>query len=348
MVNNMAQQILNNITLLKGNPTYKPIKYIWAEQAWSAQQQMHWIADEVPLQDDVVDFSSKLTPEEKYFVTHVFRFFVQGDVEVCNSYTHNFLKVFEPMEIQMMLTSFANAETIHISGYARLLDTLGLPEIEYSAFKNYADMKKKYELLHSFNFNNQITEITKTHIAKTMILFGAFIEGVCLFGSFAMLAAFQNEGKLKGVGQIITWSARDEQLHAQSMIKLYHTFVEENYNDIDHNEIKSFITEISDTIISLETSFIEAAFQGKKDITIAGLTFDKVCDYVKYTVQQRTEQLNQPLNFGITENPIPWMDSFLYLPEHVNFFESRATEYTKGGLIGDMGFDNDDDFVKKN
>ena len=34
----------------------------------------------------------------------------------------------------MMLASFSNMETIHVAAYSHLLDTIGMPEVEYQAF----------------------------------------------------------------------------------------------------------------------------------------------------------------------------------------------------------------------
>merc|ERR1712124_765 len=117
-----------------------------------------------------------------------------------------YLQVFKPIEIQMMLSSFSNIETIHIDAYSYLLDTIGMPEIEYQAFMKYKEMKDKYDYMQVFNISD------KMNIAKTLAVFGAFTEGIQLFASFAMLLNFQRFGKMKGMGQIVAWSIRDETL----------------------------------------------------------------------------------------------------------------------------------------
>ena len=38
----------------------------------------------------------------------------------------------------MMMSSFASMETVHIAAYSHLLDTIGMPETEYSAFFNFS------------------------------------------------------------------------------------------------------------------------------------------------------------------------------------------------------------------
>lgn len=190
-------------TLLNAPAIYKPMKYEWAFQAWKTQQEVHWLAKEVPLADDVKDWKQNLTDAERNLVTQIFRFFTQSDIEVAGTYA-KYLGVFKPTEILMMLAAFINIETVHIEAYAYLLDTIGMPETEYSAFLKYAEMKEKHYYLQGFQCDN------KTNIALTLAAFGAFAEGMALFASFAMLLNFPRFNKMKGMGQLVSWSIRDE------------------------------------------------------------------------------------------------------------------------------------------
>ena len=122
----------------------------------------------------------------------------------------------------MMLSAFSNMETVHIAAYATLLDTIGMPESEYTAFLKYKAMKDKYDYMQGFGVDIAVD------IARTLAMFGAFTEGLQLFASFAMLMNFPRFNKMKGMGQIVTWSVRDESLHCESIIKLFRTFIQEN------------------------------------------------------------------------------------------------------------------------
>jgi ribonucleoside-diphosphate reductase beta chain len=115
-------------------PTYKPFRYPWAYDFWKRQQQIHWMPEEVPLGEDVKDWAQKLTIHERNLLTQIFRFFTQSDVEVNDNYMERYARVFKPTEIKMMLAAFSNMETVHIAAYAHLLDTIGMPETEFSAF----------------------------------------------------------------------------------------------------------------------------------------------------------------------------------------------------------------------
>jgi ribonucleoside-diphosphate reductase beta chain len=110
-------------------------------------QKMHWLPSEVPLQEDVVDWNKKLTPEERNLLTQLFRFFTQADADIAAGYAEQYMKAFPIPEIRMMLFSFGSAEANHMHAYSQLLDTVGMPETEYQAFGEFAEMKAKHEYL---------------------------------------------------------------------------------------------------------------------------------------------------------------------------------------------------------
>ncbi|HEX8467721.1 MAG TPA: ribonucleotide-diphosphate reductase subunit beta, partial [Allosphingosinicella sp.] len=207
--------------LLEARKQYKPFEYPWAFEFWKRQQQIHWMPEEVPLGEDCRDWAQKLTDHERSLLTQIFRFFTQADVEVQDCYHDKYGRVFKPTEVKMMLTAFSNMETVHIAAYSHLLDTIGMPESEYSMFLQYKEMKDKHDYLATFGVD------TDEDIAKTLAMFGGFTEGLQLFASFAMLMNFPRFNKMKGMGQIVSWSVRDESLHCEGITRLFHAFVKE-------------------------------------------------------------------------------------------------------------------------
>ena len=313
------------MSLLDAKPIYKPFHYPWAYDAWLMQQRIHWLPEEVPLADDVKDWKTKLEPGEKELLMHIFRFFTQSDIEVNNCYMKHYSGVFKPTEVQMMLGAFSNMETIHIAAYSHLLDTLGIPEEEYSAFMKYKEMKDKYDYMQTFGCSDN------EGIARTLAAFGAFTEGLQLFASFAILLNFQRFGKMRGMGQIVAWSARDETLHTLSVIRLFKTFLKEN-PEVDNDDLKRDLYKICETIVTHEDAFIDLAFGVSE---IQGLTAEEVKRYIRFIGNRRLMQLGyEPIYQGIEKNPLPWMDEILNGVEHTNFFENRVTEYTKAATTG--------------
>ena len=312
------------MSLLEAKIVYKPFRYPWCYDAWLTQQRVHWIPEEVPLADDVKDWHKKLTPEERHTLTQIFRFFTQADIEVNNCYMQHYAKVFKPTEVQMMLAAFSNIETVHIAAYSYLLDTIGMPETEYQAFLHYKEMKDKYDYMQRFNCDS------KEDIAKTLAVFSGFTEGLQLFASFAILLNFPRFNKMKGMGQIVSWSVRDESLHTESMIKLFRTFISEN-SEIWTEDLQREIYVSCTNVVEHEDAFINLAFELGG---VEGLTGTEVKEYIRYIADRRLLQLGLQPIFRIEKNPLSWLDEILNGVEHTNFFENRATEYSKAATKG--------------
>jgi ribonucleoside-diphosphate reductase beta chain len=325
MANGMVQDELPvKFDLLTSNPVYKPFRYPWAYEAWLQQQRIHWLPEEVPLADDVKDWQKNLTPSERNLLTQIFRFFTQADVEVNNCYMKHYSQVFKPTEVLMMMSAFSNIETVHIAAYSHLLDTIGMPEIEYTAFLKYKEMKDKYDYMQSFSVAN------KTEIAKTLAAFGAFTEGLQLFASFAILMNFPRFNKMKGMGQIVSWSVRDETLHCLSLIRLFRTFVQEN-PEIWTEEFRRDLYLVCATIVDHEDAFIDLAFELGG---VQGLDASLTKQYIRFIADRRLQQLGLEPLYKIEKNPLPWLDEMLNAVEHANFFENRSTEYSKASTDG--------------
>jgi ribonucleoside-diphosphate reductase beta chain len=167
----------------------------------------------------------------------------------------------------------------------------------------------------------------------TMAVFSAFTEGLQLFASFAILLNFPRFNKMKGMGQIVTWSVRDETLHCNSMIRLFRDFIKEE-PQIWNDKLKNEIYEACKTIVHHEDAFIDLAFQMGP---MQGLTADEVKQYIRFIGNRRLEQLGLEPIYDVKKNPLTWLDTMLNGVEHMNFFEGRATEYSKASTQGTWG-----------
>ena len=309
--------------LLTASKAYKPFRYPWAHEFWKKQQQVHWMPEEVPLGEDCKDWAVKLTPGERNLLTQIFRFFTQSDIEVADNYMERYGRVFKPTEVKMMLSSFANMETIHIEAYALLLETIGMPESEFGAFLEYEAMKAKHDYMQQFGVESH------ADIARTLAMFGGFTEGLQLFASFAMLMNFPRFNKMKGMGQIVSWSIRDESLHCEGIIKLYHAFNAET--GCVTKSVAADIVDCCQTVVGMEDKFIDLAFEAGD---VQGMTPADIKNYIRFIADWRLRQLGLPEVYGARENPLPWLQSMLSGVEHANFFEARATEYSKAATKG--------------
>jgi ribonucleoside-diphosphate reductase beta chain len=305
---------------------FKPFNYPWAYDAWLKHEQSHWLHSEVPMAEDIKDWKKKLTNEEKQFLTNIFRFFTQGDIDVAGGYVNNYLPHFPQPEVRMMLLGFAAREALHIAAYSHLIETLGLPETTYNQFLEYQEMKDKHDYVLDLSNRNGTIESTATHIA----VFSAFTEGMQLFSSFIMLLNFPRHGLMKGMGQIVTWSIVDETQHTENMIRLFKEFIKEN-NEIWNDDLKGKIYSIAEKMVELEDKFIDLCYQNGE---MRELSAADVKQYIRYICDRRLISLGMKGIFKVKKNPLPWVEEMINAPTHTNFFENRATDYAKGALSG--------------
>ena len=321
----MMKKVKTNLT--DERSYFRPFNYPWAYDAWLKHEQSHWMHTEVPMLEDVKDWKNKLTKEQKHFLTQIFRFFTQGDIDVAGGYVKNYLPYFQQPEIRMMLCGFAAREALHVAAYSHLIETLGMPDSIYNEFLEYEAMKAKHEYFIDLSNKNGTIESVATNIAA----FSAFTEGMQLFSSFIMLLNFPRHGLMRGMGQIITWSIVDETIHAESMIKLFRTYIEEN-KEIWNDDLKSKIYVIATKMVDLEDKFIDLAFaQG----AMTNLTEEDVKHYIRYIADRRLISLGLKGIFKVKKNPLPWVEEMINAPIHTNFFENKSTDYAKGALSGD-------------
>lgn len=312
--------------LLEDRNSFKPFNYPWAFEAWLKHEQSHWLHTEVPMAEDVKQWKKTLTDSEKKFLTHIFRFFTQGDIDVAGGYVNNYLPYFKQPEVRMMLLGFAAREALHVAAYSHLIETLGLPETTYNEFLEYQEMREKHDYILDISSKNGTKESTATHIA----VFSAFTEGMQLFSSFIMLLNFPRHGKMKGMGQIVTWSIVDESQHAESMMKLFKQYIKEN-PEIWNDQLKSNIYTTAERMVELEDRFIDLAFGIN---AMNGLTSADVKQYIRYIADRRLIGLGLKGIYKVKKNPLPWVEELINAPIHGNFFENRVTDYAKGALSG--------------
>jgi ribonucleoside-diphosphate reductase beta chain len=312
------------LSLLGTRNYYKPFDHPWMFDYYVQQNQMHWFPEDVPLHNDVKDWQD-MTETEKNLLVQIFRLFTQSDVDVGCGYIDRYMKIFKKPEARMMMGSFANMESIHQHAYSLLLDTVGMPEKEYKAFAEYEEMADKHHYINDLKISTK----DKGSIAKNLAVYSAFTEGLQLFSSFVILLNFPRFGKMKGMGQIVSYSIKDESLHVEAMTKLFREFIQEN-NEIWTDDFKGEIYQACRDMVDLEQKFLDLVFEMGD---IQGLTREEMRKYVEYIADRRLLQLGLKPNYAVKDCPLDWLDDVLGV-EHQNFFEGRATSYMKAGLRG--------------
>jgi ribonucleoside-diphosphate reductase beta chain len=206
--------------LLKTRVTYSPFEYQQAYDYFLKQQMAHWLFLEVQMGADIDDWKMKLTETDKSVISNILKGFTQAEVVIGDYWSNKVANWFKKPEVQMMANTFAGFETIHAAGYSYLEESLGIQN--YEAFLYDPAAKAKIDRLIDTKGKS------KREIALSLAIFSAFNEGVNLFSSFAVLMSFSQRNMLKGLGQIVSWSIRDESLHSEAGCWLFRTFIEEN------------------------------------------------------------------------------------------------------------------------
>jgi ribonucleoside-diphosphate reductase beta chain len=302
-------------------PHYKPFEYQTAFEFYKDQHRAHWLADEVPLSSDLNDWKMKLTESEKNLIGNILKSFAQTETYVNDYWATKVAVWFPKHEIKAMACAFADFESIHAEAYARLNEELGLDDFE--AFMEDEEAKAKIDRLV------ELPGDTLHEKALSLAIFSAFTEGVNLFSSFAVLMSFQLRNLMKGTGQIVEWSVRDESLHSKAGCWLFRTLLEEDPT-LDTPELTQAIYEACDLSVKLEYDFIDAAFEMGD---VEGLTKEQLKNFIKERANQKLIELGYGAIYNdIDPNLLKQMEWFGHLTSgktHQDFFAGRVTDYAK-------------------
>jgi ribonucleoside-diphosphate reductase beta chain len=301
-------------------PHYKPFEYQTAFEFYKDQHRAHWLADEVPLSSDLNDWKLKLSESEKSLIGNILKSFAQTETYVNDYWATKVAVWFPKHEIKAMACAFADFESIHAEAYARLNEELGLDDFE--AFMEDEEAKAKIDRLV------ELPGDTLREKALSLAIFSAFTEGVNLFSSFAILMSFQLRNLMKGTGQIVEWSVRDESLHSKAGCWLFRTMMEEMP---ELNEgMADQIYDACDLSVKLEFDFIDKAFEMGE---IEGLNKNQLKNFIKERANQKLIELGyNPLYNDIDPNLLKSMEWFGHLTSgktHQDFFAGRVTDYSK-------------------
>jgi ribonucleoside-diphosphate reductase beta chain len=304
---------------------YKPFEYQEAFEFYKSQHRAHWLADEVPLASDLNDWNSNLTESEKNLIGNILKSFAQTEVHVNDYWSGKISQWFPKPEIVAMAGSFGAFEAIHAEAYARLNDELGLDD--FQAFMEDEASRSKIERLL------ETPSDSLEEKALALAIFSAFTEGVNLFSSFAILMSFQLRNLLKGTGQIVEWSVRDESLHSKAGCWLYRTLLNES-PELDTPKMRNDVTEACHLSVKLEFDFIDKAFEMGD---IEGLNKEQLKNFIKARANDKMVELGyKPVYNDLDPALLKQMEWFGHLTSgktHQDFFAQRSTNYSKS--IGD-------------
>ncbi len=323
--------------LIDERVVYKPFEYMKAYDYWLKQHQAHWLHTEVPMAQDVTDWKSNLKDHEKNVVGGILKGFAQTETIVNDYWTGLVTSWFRKPEVIMMGTTFGAFETIHAEAYSLLNEQLGLDN--FAEFLEDEATKAKIESLMNVRDSHDGTPDWHER-AKSLAIFSAFTEGVNLFSSFAVLLSFKMRNKLKGVGQIVEWSVRDESLHSDAGCWLFRQLMTE-YPDLKTEKLQAEIEEAAKLALQLEFDFIDKVFELGD---LENLTKDELKNFIKHRVNTKMGDLglkplipSDQIDKGALKT-MKWFDAVIAGKQHTDFFANRVTNYSKGHMDWSSAF----------
>jgi len=325
------------MSLLKERIVYKPFEYPQAFDYWLKQQQAHWLHTEVPMAQDVSDWKGNLKDHEKNVVGQILKGFAQTETIVNDYWSTLVTKWFRKPEVIMMGTTLGSSETIHAEAYSLLNEQLGLDN--FAEFLEDETTAAKIEALMAVRDNHDGTPNWHER-AKSLAIFSAFTEGVNLFSSFAVLLSFKMRNLLKGVGQIVEWSVRDESLHSEAGCWLFRTLMEENPKFKTEKLVKE-IEEAAKLALQLEFDFIDKVFEMGD---LENLSKNELKNFIRHRVNTKMGDLGLEPIIPASEidkgalKTMKWFDAVIAGKQQTDFFANRVTNYAKGHMDWSTAF----------
>lgn len=307
--------------LLDKRLIYAPFEYQQAYDFWESQQQAHWLHTEISMASDIQDWKNNLSDSERFLIGSVLKGFTQAEIFIEDYWSNKVANWFKKPEIQMMANTFASFETIHAVSYAYLNQSLNIED--YEAFLYEPTAKAKIDRLMTAKSKSIYDK------ALSLAIFSAFNEGVNLFASFAILLNFSRFNKLKGVGQIIAFSVRDESLHSKAGCWLFNQLLLE-YPEIRTSEFCEEIYEAAKVTVRLEEDFIDKCFESGNP---EGLDKVDLKNYIRFRTNTKLNDIGFDSIFTQDNQSLErlaWFDVLTSGVEHADFFSSRVTSYSKG------------------
>lgn len=318
---------------------FKPFEYPeYYTEGWLPQMQAFWLHTEIPMQGDVKDWKENLKKHEKNLVGNILLGFAQTECAVSDYWTGMVTKWFPKHEIRQMAMAFGSQETIHATAYSYLNETLGLED--FAAFMHEPEIKEKFEFLTQVSANWTPEELqtnpkARAEVGRSLAIFSAFAEGVSLYSSFAVLYSFQMRNLLKGVGQQMKWSVRDESLHSKMGCRLFRHMCEEFPELL--GEVRKDIEFAAKLMVEMELKFIDKMFEMGD---LENLSAVDLKEFIKQRANEKLVELGYDPIFEYDKVSAGNLEWFYHLTgglTHTDFFAMRPTDYSKAGEGEDWG-----------
>ena len=314
-----------------------PIKYDIIKNFLDDQRAVFWTVGEIQLSSDIKDWETKLNDDIKHFIKHVLAFFAISDGIVNRNIGERIMGDICIYEVEMNYNWQKMMEDIHAETYSLMVDTLIKDNDEkdkiYDAINNFPAIKEKANWALKWIDNDDVT-------FSDRIFAFACVEGVFFSGSFCAIYWLKKQGLMSGLCFANELISRDEGMHTDFAVLIYHTFLKGTYIEKDTVKIdltlsQDRVYEIIKDAVEIEEKFIIESIPCR----LIGMNEEMMRQYIKYIGDRLLTQFGFEKIWNV-ENPFDWMDS-ISVKGKTNFFEKRVSEYTMAKTISseDLQFD---------
>ena len=297
-----------------------PIKYARVWEMYKKAEASFWTAEEIDLGgSDQTDWDTKLTPDERHFVSHVLAFFAGADGIVLENLAARFSDEVTIPEARCFYGFQIAMENIHAETYSLLIDTYIRDADErnrlFQSIENIPCVRKKAEWALKWIRSD-------APFAQRLMAF-SLVEGVFFSGAFCAIFWLKKRGLMPGLTFSNELISRDEGLHTDFACLLYSML---EHTRLPQDVAHEMVTEAMD----LEIEFICDALH----VRLIGMNADSMADYVRFCADRLLVELGYDKLYG-TSNPFDWME-MISLQGKTNFFEKRVGEYQKAGVMASV------------
>jgi len=304
-----------------------PIQHDDLYEWYKKQQACFWTAEEIDLHADIVDWNTKLTDDERYFIKHILAFFAASDGIVNENLAENFVNEVQYSEAKFFYGFQIMMENVHSETYSLLIDTYVKDSVEkdrlFRAIEVFPAIKKKADWALKW--------IESDSFAERLIAFAA-VEGIFFSGAFCSIFWLKKRGLLPGLTFSNELISRDEGIHADFAVHLHNNHI---VNRVSPERIREILIDA----LNIEREFITESLPA----SLIGMNSKLMTQYLEFVTDRLLLEFGCDKEFDAT-NPFDFME-MISLEGKTNFFEKRVSEYQKAGVksggTGSISFDSD-------
>jgi ribonucleoside-diphosphate reductase subunit M2 len=310
-----------------------PIQYHEIWNMYKKAEASFWTAEEMDLSMDIVHWNTRLTANERHFISHILAFFAASDGIVNENLVERFSNEVQIPEARCFYGFQIMIENVHAETYSLLIDTLikDVNERQYlfDAIETIPAVKRKADWALRWISDKEATFATR------LVAFAA-VEGIFFSGSFASIFWLKKRGLMPGLSFSNELISRDEGMHTDFACLLFTHLKRRPQPDV----IQKIITES----VHIEQEFLSVALP----VNLIGMNATLMCQYIEFVADRLLVSLGNNKFYNST-NPFDFME-MISMQGKTNFFERRVSDYAKAHVrqsdtpASSRAFSVDEDF----